>query len=456
MKRKLIIVISLVVIILSGLFFIFKSRPTNIVNSVENKKIENLLDTSLAVKDCTLFPDTASVIKSKDLAGCDCLSAELKESCKTAVSDNLIYYQAYYQLDPSMCDKISYTEGKEACVKVVKEQVATVKKNNLENVLLTYLSANNYDEAIKILENIIKSEQKTAKNYNLLAQTYANKALVEHKDPVYIPKALALIENAVKVEPNSSEVYKTAGFVYEIQPDLTKAIASYDKALAIDPNYIAALARRGHTKEMLGDTTGAMADFTKAAGLDTKQENIYTFSNLCRLNSYINKTEEAIKNCSIVINSTLASAPIKSQSHQVLASMYSSINKYDEALTQLKIAESYNPDDVNLMLAFGNLFMRQGMAVEAEQYSRKAIALDSKKAIAYENLAASLMLQKKLDESISNAMTALSLVPGDVSILKNYKKNVNFRIYSILVEVYKQKGDTANQDRFEMFRELTK
>jgi len=454
MKKTLIIFICLLIIILSGLFFFFKSKLPVVNDTLtKNQSIENILSDSFGVKDCSLYQDTASVAKSKEINNCDCLATTSRDQCKNYMMDEMYYNQAFQQADPSICAMMSYESGRAACIKVVNERISSLTKDSSDDLLLAYISTNNYDEAIKILENKIIGEQKTVKYLNFLAQEYAEKALSEHKEAEYIPKALILIEKAKQIEPKNPEVYITEGFIYEIKPDLNKAIESYNKVLILDANSFSAYTGRGHTKEMLGDTAGAFADFNKAATLDTKQENINIYSNLCRINYYFNNIEDSIKNCSIIINSKFASSFAKSEAYQILGLVYSALEKYDEAWTQFKIAETYDPTNINLMLSISNLFLSKGDPIQAEEYSRKAITLDSERAIPYEKLAASLMSQNKNEEAITNALKALGLVSKDVSILLNYKKDVNFRIYSILVQVYKQIGDKTNQSKYEVLRD---
>jgi len=457
MKKNLIIFICILVIVFAGLFFFFKSKLDTISKPAEVPEViqstESILNNIVGVKDCHLYKDTASVAVSKDIKKCDCLPVESRKQCKDYMVDEMFYNQAYYQLDASLCANISYETGRIACVKLVNETISSSKQNGPDDLLLTYIASGNYDGAIKILEGILQKEQTTSKYYNMLAQSYAVKALYEYKEAEYIPKAIDQIEKAKKIEPNNPEVYVTEGYVYEIMPDINKAIESYSKAITIDANNIFAYANRGHAKEMLGDIVGARADFDKAATLDKDKKSIFVYSNLCRINLYSNSYEASIKNCSIVIESNFANSVEKSEAHQILGSIYSSLKKYDEAWTQFIIAETYAPNNVNLILSISDMLLSKGDPIKAEEYSRKAIVLDSKRAIPYEKLAAALMSQSKNEEAITNALKALSLVEDDVSILLTYKKDVNFRIYSILVQVYKQIGDTLNQSKYEVLRD---
>ena len=458
MKKTLIVSICLLIIILGGLFFFFKAQlpATSSVPMTANQNAVNLLNSTVGLKDCNLYQDTATVAKSKDITKCDCLPAAGRNQCRSYMSDEMFYYQAYEQADVSICAKMSYETGRVACVKVVNDRIASLNKSGSDDLILTYLSTNNNDAAIKILENMTRTAQKTSKYLNFLAQAYAQKALTEGSEAAYIPKALAVVEKAKQIEPNNPEVYRIGGYVYEIKPDLNLAIESYDKAITLDANYISAYAGRGHTEEMQGNTVAALADYNKAASLDVGQKYIHTFSNLCRINLYLNKPEDSIKNCSIVISSNQANIEDKSNAYQILGSVYSSLQKYDEALTQFKIAETYNPDDTNLMLSFAELYLSKGDVALAEDYSRKAVALDPIRAIPYEKLATALMLDKKYDESITNALKALDLVPNDVSILQNYKADVNFRIYSTLTETYNLKGDTINKNKYQALADSLK
>ena len=100
-----------------------------------------------------------------------------------------------------------------------------------------------------------------------LAAVYCNRGygLTEQRE---YERALADLDEAVRITPSYACSYVNRGRVYSLQGDFDAAIAQYDEALNIDPKFALAYNNRGDARRHKGDLDRAIADFTEALRLD--------------------------------------------------------------------------------------------------------------------------------------------------------------------------------------------
>jgi tetratricopeptide (TPR) repeat protein len=100
-----------------------------------------------------------------------------------------------------------------------------------------------------------------------LAAAYCNRGhgLTENRD---FDRALADLNEAVRLDPAYACGYSNRGSVYALRRDLDRAIADYDEAIRIDPKFALAYNNRGDAWSGKGDIERAIADFSAAIKLD--------------------------------------------------------------------------------------------------------------------------------------------------------------------------------------------
>ena len=94
-------------------------------------------------------------------------------------------------------------------------------------------------------------------------------------------KAIAAYNEAIRLDPNYAEAYRSRGFVYHCMSDRDRALADYDEAIRLDPNYGDSYACRAYIHGENGDYGKAVANLTAAVQLglddDTTQWNLEEF-----------------------------------------------------------------------------------------------------------------------------------------------------------------------------------
>jgi tetratricopeptide (TPR) repeat protein len=80
-------------------------------------------------------------------------------------------------------------------------------------------------------------------------------------------QAMALYNEAIRLNPNLALAFAHRGFAYEQKGDYNRAMSDYDKAIQIDPKRAFAYCKRGTAKLKINDSSGN-ADIAKARQLD--------------------------------------------------------------------------------------------------------------------------------------------------------------------------------------------
>ncbi len=90
-----------------------------------------------------------------------------------------------------------------------------------------------------------------------------------------LTRALALLEQAIKLDPTAKVAYNSLGNVYYRQRRYQQALAMYQKALAIDPDYAKARTNLGSTYMQLAMDTRAIDELQKALRADSSSSLVY-------------------------------------------------------------------------------------------------------------------------------------------------------------------------------------
>ena len=82
-----------------------------------------------------------------------------------------------------------------------------------------------------------------------------------------VDRALAAVDQAIKLDPNNAEAYHLRGFVKYNKADLTGAKADWSRAIELDPDNAGAYNMRGEIKHRQGDPEGGDADYARALAI---------------------------------------------------------------------------------------------------------------------------------------------------------------------------------------------
>lgn len=453
-KKTAVIVVIFAVVVFVFVAFFFLYKPSKemagdvpVVEEVTGKLPELVCDYE---NDQDAYKDA---ITSKNVNQCECVEDEkLKDTCKSASMDVMFYDRALAQLDPSLCEKINSEIQRGACEKVVTSSIEQLEKQDPQYLANVYATTHN-EKAIEQLEKITAEDQETVDNFVSLALAYAEKGLKEQEQgrdqTPYVNKAFEAIESAKVIDENNAAVHRAEGYVNEIKPDFNAALALYTKTIELDENNILAYAGRGHVYRILGVLEGAVEDFEKAAELDVNRAHVFVYTNLCNLEYSRGNTEEAVKNCKIVVSQDNVDPVFQSETAQILGLLYMDEGDYAQANSSLLTAKTLTPDDPNLYVTFSKLGIYEGDYVGSETDAQKAIDISPTKAVSYLALSHALYMQEKYSDAIIAAETGIELVADDVSLLTPSKPAVERDLNYSIANSYRHLGDVEKQKEYE-------
>jgi len=140
---------------------------------------------------------------------------------------------------------------------------------------LALLKNGNHEDAIALLENLIKESPGTIDAYINLALCY--------KEQNDYTRALSSLENALKLEATDARIYSNIGVIYHIQEKYEDAIVNFLKAQEFDQNDAETLNNLGLALMKIGNLEYSNLTFEEALRLEPGNYQIINNYLLCLL-----------------------------------------------------------------------------------------------------------------------------------------------------------------------------
>lgn len=385
-------------------------------------------------------------IEFNELNACNCIEDDYSaQMCQGVVANNVAFENAVSYMDVDLCEKINVTDVKESCIMLVKGNIEYFEEENPKYLARVYAQSHN-EKSVEYLEKIIEENEGAVEDYIALAIAYAEQGLSEQEkgndQGFFVKKGLDIVEKAIKIEPNNSDVYRAQAYVYEILPDVMMAVDSYTRAIELDKNNILAYVGRGHAYNMAGMLTLAHEDYQKAGSIDVDNKYMAVYSNLCRLESSRDDLmKSAIKNCLIVVNGDSDDPSIQSNTYQILGRLYIQKDDLDQAHNALLKAQSLTPSDPNVFVSMAQFYNKKQEFDIAKENATVAIKLSPSKATAYQELGNALYGKKQYTQAVSTILDGLAFIDEDVTLLQSNKDALRQKMYYSVADIYYAMGD---------------
>ncbi len=233
-----------------------------------------------------------------------------------------------------------------------------------------YDKQGNLDLAISTLNDALKADPRFALGYAQLGEAYRLKYQLD-KNQKWIEEALSNCQKATALDDTLPVVYVTLGQIHQATGKYDLALQEFQRALQLDPNNADAQIGLAKSYESAGRPADAEAAYRKAVAL--------------RPESWIGYNKLGIF----------------LDDHQ----------RYPEAIAQFNHAIQLTPDNADLYLNLGSVYIDIGdhqRYPDAEQALRKSIALQPTYA-AYANLGYLYIKQKRFAEAADAVEKALQL-----------------------------------------------
>jgi len=241
------------------------------------------------------------------------------------------------------------------------------------------------------------------------------------------PQEQAVLKNVKVVNPQAYESYLKGRFFWNKRTadGLKVALAYFNQAIDEDSNYAQAYSGLADTYALLGDWQYAVmtpkqalpkakAAATKALQLDSALGEAHNSLAFC-LDGFDWDFDAAGKEFrrAIELNPGYATA------HHWYAWHLSLLGRYNEAIVEMKKAESLDPLSLIINADLAELLALAHLSDDSIQQSRKTIEMDSNFALAHNQLAQAYLQKQLNEEAVAELQKAVQLSGGSPTVIAN-------------------------------------
>lgn len=159
-----------------------------------------------------------------------------------------------------------------------------------------------------------------------------------------LSKAQKFFEEALEINPESTDAYFFIGNIFHIKGQLGKAVKAFNKVVELDPNHTDAAISLSVILNDIGKYEQAKDIFEKA-------------------NEKVKKESTGVQDPHI--NKKFA------QKHYEIAEMYFSYNRYDESLFEYNKASKLDPENLEASIKIAKVYSKKGYISKAIEVLRK-------------------------------------------------------------------------------------
>jgi tetratricopeptide (TPR) repeat protein len=268
--------------------------------------------------------------------------------------------------------------------------------------LLGYLSFNqlsHWKDGVTLFSHNLSVTGGDSFNEKLLWNAYLSRDEPE--------KALALIDESLKVRPLYPSTWLAKGSYFENSKRYREAIDCYKEALRLKPDYLEAHYRLADSAIWLGDFDLARYHLDKSLALDPSH---YQSLNLA---GYIyNETGKFPQAVEVLIKS-LEINPYNHEAHFNLSVALDALGRHEEAIREIEAALALSPEHIPSLRNAGIYYSKAGNKDKALEYLFKAANLDAKSAEVHSDLGIALAEAGRAQEAVGHFEKAVNLKPED-------------------------------------------
>jgi tetratricopeptide (TPR) repeat protein/S1-C subfamily serine protease len=293
---------------------------------------------------------------------------------------------------------IAYQKARE----ILKDKEDNKFSSYIELVTNILLPLGETSEAIKLLNEAIRLRPNSAHPYLLRSMSYAYQ-----KD---YKQALEDSDRVISLDRNNPLVYQTRAIIYSGQKDYKQAIEYLTKAIAIDSKNGDNYQHRAGIYKLNNENPLALTDCNRAIELNPK--NPYAYHIRAEIYRSLKDKNKALADFKEAIRLT---NPVSSIDYINRSGIYSGIKEYQKAVEELTKAISISPNNEPAYVARGQIFVMQGKQTEALADFNQAINLNSNNAKSYLDRGQLLLTFKDRHQAaLADFNKAIALKPNDV------------------------------------------
>ncbi len=323
--------------------------------------------------------------------------------------------------------------------------VAPVRKAVIERemqIVSENFAIGDLNPSIESLEKILTQNLSNDDRVRILialATLYSQQGSLNFDEKESAAKALLLLEEALRLNPNNSEAARVMGYAHEISEDYAAATAYYEMAIEFDLNNAMAYSNLGHAYDLQGDLMLAAQNYKHALLIQNDLD--HALLNLARVYVRNNDMDDARMYAEQTVKFSKNNRFI-SEAYNVLGVISLRENKLSEAetsfenaikaderlannyvgLVQVRFAmiESNGPDaDINQIIKNTELFIQ-----EAVPLIEKALSLNPNLSVAYITKAKILQMSGDFVGALAAIQQGSSAVSKDITLGALEKQNM--------------------------------
>ena len=157
-------------------------------------------------------------------------------------------------------------------------------------------------------------------------------------------EAIALYEQIIQIDPQSSEAYNNIGELYGSLNQLGKAMPYFLKAIELNPMMGVYYSNLALVFQCQGNVEEAIANYTKSIAL---QPSWSAYNNRATLYNYRDEYPQAVADCTAALKMKQLPGEICTKAHlfATRAKAYIGMGEYRKALNDLNAGMALNPSD---------------------------------------------------------------------------------------------------------------
>jgi tetratricopeptide (TPR) repeat protein len=243
---------------------------------------------------------------------------------------------------------------------------------------------------------------------NPLARLMLVRSLTARGD---LPRAETEVKALLAKYPNAAAVHAQAGMIALQRQDLAVARRSFDKAISIDQNSMEALTGLVMLDIGTQQPAEALKRIDERLARTPNVAGVHMLAARARLASKDTAGAEVSLRKAIELDSSLL------QAYGVLGNLYLSQKKPDEAIAEFERVIVKQPKNVAAHTMIGMILQAQGKGAEAQKRYEQIVAIDSRAAVASNNLAwIYAEAGVNLDQALALAQAAKAELPDQPEV----------------------------------------
>jgi len=298
--------------------------------------------------------------------------------------------------------------------------------SDLLNLANCYHNIKEFDEELNIRIKIQNEEPENESNLNQLFEIY-------YKVKKDFKTSLITANQLLSIDKKNADYWNLTAAAYDELDELDESLINYNKAIDLNSQKASFFFNRANLYSKLEEYQKSILDYNTAINLDLKKNSIY-FYGRAAVFSLIKEYEKANNdlNISIKINNKDTNFLLSRSTN------YLHLKMFDEALRDIKKAESLGCRKDFIFNYLSNYFRIQNDFIQALEYIQKAIDIEKDarhigtKATIYASMGDDTNFYMYLEDALAKGAKSDLLFPD---IKEKYKDKPQFQI---LLKKYKQ------------------